>query len=141
MNNVYERAKAHLYSIIPDDLDEMYDTVEMTDEPLVNVYRVFLHEYGIDPAKERGVAPSFSHWMQGLPSALNVEFRTYEIEEIVKDWIESEDIERSEIKMDKVEDYYFMTLTAVVMKEIQDILKKDKKRRWYRDTEEFTKEG
>ena len=83
------QVRAYIMACIPDvqTIAAEYDqTIEDTDKARVNwVVDTFNSEYG-HAVKQYGKQRAFSEWLQGLPSAIRIEYRNYRIIEIAKRW-------------------------------------------------------
>lgn len=102
--------KAYKYIVSCID-SESYD-VKTTDtrSKLEFLYNTFTSEHGYENAQV-GEYKSFTNWILGIPSALDIEFANYKIVELAKKW-GSLDKNATESQEQKIIDNYWNFITV-----------------------------
>lgn len=98
-----KKVRAYLLSVI--DGENYGENPQTECEKISFVAKTFKSEYGW-MVKRVGVQEALKEWFMGLPSAINVEFRNYEIIQIAKEWGSIPD-NATEKQEDKILDNWF----------------------------------
>lgn len=84
MNTNTREVKTRIRNYIINHIGEDYGAEE-PKQAITNVYNAFKSEYGFN-IKRYGEYNAFKEWLQGLPSALSVDFCHNEVNTIVEYW-------------------------------------------------------
>lgn len=118
---IYKEAKNHFLDSIPDDLHDIYGNTELSGNPFSDIDKIFTDESGVITIINIGRKRAFINWMQGLPTALDIEFSTYGIETAVHAWFDAINYLEGFDRIEEKERYYYEQLANVFLTEL-DVL-------------------
>jgi hypothetical protein len=101
--------------------DEYGDTIKEQLQAVIDNFKDYYGKY--EQKRKPNIQEAFIDWSLGLPSSFNIEYRNFEIQELIKTWFNTAGETYKEPKDDqKTYDLYYW----LVYRELNNLLKQNK---------------